>query len=148
MKSLNKNSAIKVIGKAKTPKSKPPTGKQAQKAHTNQKNPSNMKKSRQNARAGEVWVVNNKIVRGHPSLLTRRKHNNIEYIVTTHAPYTAHKRNIKLQKNFDKNDIKDSYIVKKLQRGYIDDLGTYKPNLYPRNNIDKSIIRAIKNKKK
>lgn len=149
MKALKKNSNIKVVGKVRMPKPKIPKKRTVTINPTQIKQASkSAKKHKKYARAGEVWIINNKSVRGHPSLLTKRKYDNIEFIVTTHSPYTAHKRNIKLRENFDKNDNRDSYIIKKVQQGQVSELGTYKPNLYPRNNVDKSIIRAIKNKKK
>ena len=108
-----------------------------------------MVKDKKDARAGEVWSVNDKIARGHPSLITKRKkQDRIEYLPTTHSPRTFGRKNIKLQQNFDIEEKTNSYILSKIYQGEIKDLGKYHPELYVRNNIDKSIIRILKNKNK
>ncbi len=107
------------------------------------------KRNKQDVREGEVWSIRSKIARGHPSLITKRKKNDVvEYLPTTHSPYTFRRKNIKLCKNFDDMDNQDSYILPQIYLGNIKELGNYKPNMHPRDNIDKAIIRNMKKNKK
>lgn len=101
-------------------------------------------------RKGEVYAVNNKVIRGHRSLIIDLDDINIDTIVFTHAPKTRRIPNIKLQENPDLNDVDESgnlrntYILKSIQKANIKDIGKYYPNFRVKNPIDKSIIRKIK----
>lgn len=137
---MPKKSNVQFVRNVRTPKPKVRKPKNATGTKSKNKN---------DALEGEVWSVRNKVARGHPSLITKRKKNDkVEFIPTTHSPYTFHRKNIRLNKNFDDTDIQDSYILPKIYSGNISELGNHKPNMYPRDNIDKAIIRNMKKNKK
>ena len=107
-----------------------------------------MGKIKSDARAGEFWNINNKVTRGHKSLLTKRFKDDIEYIPTTHAPFYKRRRNKKLFENPEPNDVQDSYIVPKVHKGIINNLGKYHPDMRIKNATDKSVVRNIKKRHK
>lgn len=106
-----------------------------------------MKKSKQQAKAGEFWTINDAKTRGHKTLITKNKEKCVEHIPITHSPITRNKRNIKLKTNPDKMDSKDSYILAKVQYSNKKYLGKSHPELKIVDATDKSIIRHIKKKK-
>ncbi len=99
------------------------------------------------ARAGEVWNVNDKFTRGHKSQITKRKGVIIEHIPRTHKSKTRNMRNVKLQQNPQPGDKRDCYVLPKVQKTNIKNLGK-KHNEPIKNSIDKSVIRHIKNNNK
>lgn len=104
----------------------------------------NLRGKRQFARAGEFWTINDGKTRGHKSLITTRKDNDINHIPITHSPTTRKMKNIKLQENPDKHDKRDSYILPKTQKSTIKDLGKKQAGMKISNPTDKSVIRHIK----
>lgn len=103
------------------------------------------KRKKDEARAGEFWSVNNKKTAGHPGQITKRtKHDNVEYIVTTHSKKTFNRTNIKLVENPNEEDPRTAYVVPRLQRGKIKDLGKKHPEMKIKNTTDKAVIRHIK----
>lgn len=99
---------------------------------------------------GKVYAVNNKRIRGHKSLIINLSEFDIDTIVFTHAPVTRRIPNIRLQENpdptdFDENgNLRETYILKSIQRANIKELGKSYPNFKIKNSVDKSIIRHIK----
>ena len=101
-----------------------------------------------NARAGEIWSIKGAKTKGHPSIITRKsKKGNIEHIPITHAPKTRKKRNIKLRKNPNLQDLRDSYILSKVQKTKSKNLQRRHDEMKITDSIDKSVIRHIKRKK-
>ena len=102
---------------------------------------------------GKVYAVNNSKIRGHRSLIINLDEINVDTIVFTHAPSTRKIPNIKLQSNPDLTDLdengnlRNTYILKSIQKANIKDVGKFYPNFKVKNQVDKSIIRKIKNKK-
>ena len=104
---------------------------------------------KETARAGEFWSVNNSKTKGHKGLITKRKKNNkIEYITVTHSKITQKRKNKKLVKNPDPSDNRQAYVLPKLQKGKIKDLGKKHPEMKIKNKTDKAIVRKIKAKSK
>lgn len=103
------------------------------------------KKSKEEARAGEFWSVNNKRTAGHPAQITKRtKNNKVEYIATTHSKKTFNRSNIKLIENPDKQDVRPAYVLPRVQKGKIKDLGKNHPEMKIKNPTDKAVVRHIK----
>lgn len=104
-------------------------------------------------RRGEVFAINNKNIRGHRSLIINLDDFNIDTIVFTHSMKTRNIPNIKLQVNPDSKDIdeygniRDTFILKNIQKANIKDLGKYYQNFRVKNPVDKSVIRHISKKK-
>lgn len=102
---------------------------------------------------GQVYAVNDKKIRGHKSLIINLNDFNIDTIVFTHSPKTRKIPNILLQENPDSRDIdefgniRNTYILKKIQKANIRDIGKYYPNFRIKNSVDKSIIRNISKNK-
>lgn len=105
------------------------------------------------ARAGEVWVINDKKTRGHKSIITSnnkkdRKKGIVKHIPITHAQKTNGVKNLKLQENPEKEiDNKNSYVLKKMQKSKNTANAHKKENLQIKNPIDKSIRRHIQKNK-
>lgn len=107
----------------------------------------NIKKNKKDARAGEFWTVNDKYGRGHKSLLTKKKKDNVDHISFTHSERTRGRKNILLEENPDKNDFKKSYMVNQLYKSKIKNLGKYQNDMKIANINDKSKIRYLKKRK-
>lgn len=127
------------------------------KSNTQIKNTDKEKSKKYNAKAGEVWYVNDKKTKGHKSLITKRRKSDyemVEHIPITHSRKTNNTKNIKLQENPDKNPNsknktkKASRVVPTVQKTHYSNLGSKRDDVKITNPNDKAIIRHIKNKSK
>ena len=103
-----------------------------------------IRKTRTEARAGEIWSVNNKIMKGHKGQILRRKKNNIELVEITHSSKYG---NLPLKENPQKDDNKKAYVVRKKQHATVRNLGKYHPDMRIKHPEDKAKVRYIKKKK-
>lgn len=106
----------------------------------------------QNARAGEIWVINDKKTRGHKSSILSnnkadRKRGEVKHAPITHAPKTRGSKNIKLQENPQsgkKTDNRESYILAKAQNSKNCENAKKREDVKIKNPIDKAIRRHIR----
>lgn len=127
----------------KQPKTIKPQQKVVQKTQT--KNMPTIQSKKSKARAGEIWTVNNKEIKGHKSQILRRKKNGkVEVAMITHSNKYG---NIKLQENPQPNDKKNAYVVKHKKRTTVQKLGKKHPEMKIKNKTDKSVLRKIKKQK-
>ena len=103
-----------------------------------------IKKARNEARAGEIWSVNNKTMRGHKGQILRRKDNKIELAEITHSSKYG---NLPLKENPQREDDKKAYVVRKKQHASVKNLGKFHPDIKIKHPEDKSKIRHIKKHK-
>ena len=117
-----------------------------------------MNKRRKIANRGEYWTINDKRTRGHTSFIVRgnRKRKRILHLPLTHTNRTRRINNQRLLQNpnpFDLdefNNLRDSYILTKIQSSSENSLGLRRKNFKIKNTIDNSIVRKIikRNKKR
>ena len=103
-----------------------------------------IKKARANARAGEIWSVNNNIMRGHKGQILRRRNNKLELAELTHSSKYG---NLLLEENPQRDDDRKAYVVRKKQHATVRSLGKYHPDMRIKHPKDKSKIRHIKKQK-
>ncbi|MBQ8425662.1 MAG: hypothetical protein IJX17_06535 [Clostridia bacterium] len=123
------------------------------KSNTQRKNTDKEKSKKYNAKAGEIWYVNDKKTKGHKSIITKRRKSNyemVEHIPITHSRKTNNIKNIKLQENPEKNNKskKASRVMPIVQKTHYSNLGSKRDDVIIINPNDKAIIRHIKKKSK
>lgn len=96
-------------------------------------------------RSGEFWGINNAETKGHRAQIVKKK-KYISYASITHKDYTKRIKNIPLQENPDREDIKTSYVRPRRFRTTEKSLGIKYSNTKVSNPIDKSIFRKIRRK--
>ncbi len=102
----------------------------------------NKKKPKSEAMPGEVWAVNTIRVAGHPGLISKiLPDGRMLCFISTHSEETRNKTNYPLRKNFDSNDARQSFLLKKPETVKRKSLGTFYPDLHLRDNIDKAYVR-------
>lgn len=99
-------------------------------------------------RAGDTWTINDRNTAGHKSTITKVKGEEIRHIPRTHAPTTRRHNNLRLQENPRKDDPRESYILRKVQKTSIKKVGKQHKGEDIKNPIDKSVIRHLKKKDK
>ena len=99
-------------------------------------------------RAGETRRINDAKTRGHKSTITNVINETVEHAPRTHASTTRNMKNIELQENPDPKDKKKSYMLPKIQKTNIKNVGKKIRGEDIKNPVDKSILRHLKNQEK
>ena len=99
-------------------------------------------------RAGEFYSINTKNAEGHKGELRNLKKNGTAVsVIVTHAKYTRGKKNIELCENPQPGDTRKAYLVPKLEKVKIRQIGKHHPDIKIKNKTDKSKVRNIVKRK-
>lgn len=99
-----------------------------------------------NLQEGQIRRIHDKRTRGHSSRIQKvnSKKNIIYHSPTTHSPTTRKENNIPLQENWQVGNTEQAYVLPKLQKTILENVGKTNEEMVCKNVIDKSILRYIK----
>jgi len=98
---------------------------------------------------GHFYSINSRDIVGHKAQVSKKINGSKRVVVVlTHSKYTRRRKNIQLNENPQKDDIRTSFVLKNSKIVEESQIGKHHKDMKVTNKVDKSIIRHIKNKKK